>query len=111
MTTLVAFSERAATRYREITGSDPEEAAGLRHLTTVHRNNCDEPLLVGVYNSAEAGLDDGDSEMNWSTVCELHAHVIGHATLKLAMWHASDVRGWCESCMQPDHAELEKALR
>lgn len=98
MGTATMFSERASARYRELTGIDPETAGGLRHLTTI-RDGSGEPLLVGVYNSAEAGLDDGDGEMNWSTVCEVHAHVIGHRTFKLAMWHASDVRGWCESCM------------
>lgn len=110
MGTAPKFSERAAARYREVTGIDPEQAAGLRHLTTI-RDRSGEALLVGVYNAAEAGLHDGEDGCNWSTVCEVHAMIIGHQTFKLAMWHASDVRSWCEVCMQPDHAELDKALR
>lgn len=98
MTATATFSARATAAYERQHNMRPDEAAGLRHLTTVGGSG-----LVGIYRSAEAGLDD--EGMPWSTVCEIHAHVIGHTSFKLAHWHAPDVRSWCEGCM----AEAEDA--
>jgi hypothetical protein len=53
--------------------------------------------LVGVYRNDQAGLDTAEP---WSTVCEDHGHVVSHDTLRLAIWHAADPSGWCESCME-----------
>ena len=53
--------------------------------------------LVGVYASAEAGMEDY-STLPWTTVCEEHNTLACHTTKKLALYHASDPRGWCEEC-------------
>ena len=62
------------------------------------RRNRKTGLLVGVYNNAQAGMDDDDRRAPWSTVCEEHGHVISHAGLALAVSHAADPQGWCEQC-------------
>lgn len=53
--------------------------------------------LVGLYHAAQAGLED-DPETPWATVCEEHATLVCHATLKQARAHAANPLGWCEEC-------------
>ncbi len=53
-------------------------------------------LLVGLYQSAQAGMED-DPEQPWSTVCEEHGNLVCHATLTLARQALSHPE-WCEDC-------------
>lgn len=53
--------------------------------------------LVGLYNTAQAGLDIDAGE--WTTVCEEHSCTVGHRTYALALSHLGDPTGWCEECM------------
>lgn len=46
----------------------------------------------------ELGLDDGDGEMNWYTLCDRHDTCIGHRTRQLAYYHAPVPNEWCEFC-------------
>ncbi len=55
-------------------------------------------LLVGVYNSTQAGLDAAVGACAWSTVCEVHSTIIGHATRRWALDWASVPEQWCEGC-------------
>lgn len=60
--------------------------------------------LVGVYNSEQSEVGDvGDSSTAWMTVCEEHNVLVGHSSLKLALYHSSDPEGWCESCRARGH--------
>ncbi len=54
--------------------------------------------LVGVYNNRQAGLCEDAGP--WSTVCEAHGEVIGHASLAVARDHASVPEDWCEQCQE-----------
>jgi hypothetical protein len=54
------------------------------------------PITVG--SAADLGLDPCDGECAWYTICDDHATIIGHATARLARWHAADPTGWCEDC-------------
>jgi hypothetical protein len=58
--------------------------------------------LVGVYNNAQAGLDDSGGELPWSSVCETHGNIIAHPSLKLAQFHAVTPEEWCDGCMGTD---------
>lgn len=53
--------------------------------------------LVGLYRSAEAGMEE-DPETPYTTVCEEHNTLVCHATLKLARENLPDPRGWCDEC-------------
>lgn len=52
---------------------------------------------VGIYFGADAGMDT-DHGLPWSTVCEAHASICAHPTLRIAriMYPCPDQ--WCESC-------------
>jgi hypothetical protein len=54
--------------------------------------------LVVVVEAVPAGLDPGDGDTKWYTICDDHNRLIGHSTLELAKSHASDPEGWCEVC-------------
>lgn len=65
------------------------------------------PVTVG--SAVDLGLDPGDhGETKWYTICDDHAHCIGHETLRLALAHSSDPLGWCEACME-EHEWGERA--
>ena len=53
--------------------------------------------LVGVYNAEQSGMEE-DSTCKWLTVCEEHHNNVGHLTLKLALHHAVNPKGWCGAC-------------
>lgn len=55
---------------------------------------------VGVYNNAEAGLDDDGGENPWSTVCEPHGGLVSHPTKTLALAHAPHPETWCATCQE-----------
>ena len=55
--------------------------------------------LVGVYHSAQSGIED-DPALPWVTVCEVHSSCVCHTTLTLARSHAVEPEGWCESCLE-----------
>jgi hypothetical protein len=57
-------------------------------------------LFVGVYNAEQAGLDTSGGL--WVTVCESHAQLINHETLRLALDHAADPMGWCSICNEAE---------
>jgi hypothetical protein len=52
---------------------------------------------VGVYYGPQADIATS-ADAPWVTCCEEHGIVIEHQTLKLALGHASDPKGWCEEC-------------
>lgn len=62
----------------------------------VQRKSRETGLLVGLYNAEQAGMDPEAGP--WVTVCEEHGQLVNHSTLKLAMWHLADPKGWCEVC-------------
>lgn len=69
-------------------------------------------VVVGVYNAEQAGLESDEPSCKWMTVCESHHYLVGHATLKLALYHAVTPEEWCDECMKPkseDGAENESA--
>jgi hypothetical protein len=70
--------------------------AGLAGCVEQRRNRVTK-LLVGVYNSEQAGLDD-DPSCKWSTVCEQHHNLVGHSSLYAARINASTPWEWCEDC-------------
>ena len=53
---------------------------------------------VGVYRSAEAGLDDGDGATPWTTVCEEHSQTLACESRKQALYFASAPLDWCQDC-------------
>jgi len=55
--------------------------------------------LVGLYRSAEAGME-ADPEWPWTTVCEAHHTLVSHATRKLARENLPDPCGWCDECRE-----------
>ena len=60
-------------------------------------------FVVGLYNAAQAGFDDGDGLSPWATVCEAHGHIVNHDTLAVARSHLGDPAGWCELCHDPEN--------
>lgn len=68
--------------------------AGCRQLRKARSTG----TVVGIYRADEAGLDDGEGEEPYSTICEEHSFVVSHRTLELARWHASSPEDWCEPC-------------
>lgn len=52
---------------------------------------------VGLYHSGQAGLDV-DPTCKWSTVCEAHGCLVGHASLALAKQSLSQPEEWCDTC-------------
>lgn len=87
----VQTSPRAARKYLAQHGFEPWEASGLVSLRTAQQTK----RLVGVYDAKLAGIEE---DGGWATVCEEHATCVVHDTRELAMWHASDPKGWCEAC-------------
>lgn len=67
--------------------------AGCYQLRRARENG----MLVGVYYNSDAGLDTDEP---WSTVCEKHGHIVSHDSLRLALGHATNPMGWCETCME-----------
>lgn len=59
---------------------------------------------VGVYYGPQAHFATSP-DTPWVTLCEDHGTIIEHQTLKLAMFHASDPKGWCEYCREEDEDE------
>jgi hypothetical protein len=53
-------------------------------------------LRVSIYLAEEAGLDPESGR--YSTVCEEHATLVNHETLRDARGWAADPAGWCEDC-------------
>lgn len=53
-------------------------------------------ILVGVYRNDQADLCEDAGP--WSTICEAHGEIIGHASLSVARDHASTPEDWCEQC-------------
>ncbi len=74
---------------------DAERAdrAGCRELRYTRSG-----VLVGLYDNVPAGLDPEPGR--WSTVCEVHAHIITHRTLADAEGWLSRPEEWCEGCME-----------
>jgi hypothetical protein len=68
--------------------------AGLVQQRKARQNGA----LVSVYRNAEAGLDDDGGARPFGVVCEDHSTVMACRTKRLAMSHAADPLGWCESC-------------
>lgn len=64
-------------------------------------------VLVGVYDALDSGVESGDPEAPWLTVCEEHNRLVGHRTLALAKYHAVNPTGWCEPCrhLQDGHCD------
>lgn len=56
-------------------------------------------VLVGLYKSAEAGMESGEG-CEWSTVCEDHGGVVGHSLRTLADRHLSHPESWCPTCQE-----------
>lgn len=54
-------------------------------------------LLVGVYQSAQSGIES-DPDLPWVTVCEEHGSCVCHKTLADAKGWASVPEQWCEAC-------------
>lgn len=56
--------------------------------------------LIAVYDARSQGLDEGDGETRWYTVCEDHGAAVGHRTLAIARSHASVPDEWCADCRE-----------
>lgn len=56
--------------------------------------------LVGVYHGIQSGLETGEPNEHWTTVCEVHHTCSSHSALKDAQRHATDPTGWCEACSE-----------
>lgn len=54
--------------------------------------------LVVVVDADEQGLDGG----KWMTICDDHGQCVGHETLAMAKYHATNPLGWCEVCNGSD---------
>lgn len=50
----------------------------------------------------ELGLDEGEGDMAWYTICEKHGTAIGHRSKRLATHFAPVPIEWCEFCATPD---------
>ncbi|MFO7894800.1 MAG: hypothetical protein R6U63_13780 [Longimicrobiales bacterium] len=70
--------------------------AGCVQLRKAHQTG----TMIGVYRNDQAGLDDDDGRLPWSTVCEDHGWIVSHPTLGQARRHAPDPLGWCEDCRE-----------
>jgi len=66
--------------------------AGLRQ----YRRSRVTGTRVGVYNSAEAGIDTGEDA--WAVVCEDHGSIVAIPTRRMAEEHMVDPTLWCEDC-------------
>ena len=75
------------------------QIAAQRAGCLIYRKARSTGTYVGLYRSAEAGMED-DPELPWSTVCEEHHTLVCHPTRKLAESHLSNPEGWCEECME-----------
>lgn len=53
-------------------------------------------VLVGLYRTADASLDTDAGA--WTTMCEEHSTLVGHATRRDAEAHLSAPDGWCDYC-------------
>ena len=92
-------SKEAAAGFRELTGTNPDDAAGLIQVRVARQTG----TIVAVYDAVVAGIED-DPTIPWATICETHNAVICHRTRRLAVAHAADPAGWCEPCMSAVHA-------
>lgn len=54
-------------------------------------------LLVGLYRSAEGGIES-DEKLPWSTVCEEHGGVVCHPSRADAEAAMSCPEDWCPTC-------------
>jgi hypothetical protein len=59
--------------------------------------------LVTIVSAVDLELDDCDGTYNWFTICEEHGTAIAHRTKRLAMYHSSQPKDWCEHCWSPEH--------
>lgn len=57
-------------------------------------------LPVTVCRAEDEGLDAEGGVCAWYTICDEHGGAVGHATRRLAQYHAADPQGWCEYCME-----------
>jgi len=75
--------------------SAPKPGAGYAGLVEMRKCRVTKDY-IGVYRSAEAGLE-ADPDLPWSTVCESHSYIVSHSTLANARAAAS-YPDWCEEC-------------
>ena len=54
-------------------------------------------LRLGIYHGEQSGLECGDRENPWVTVCEEHGTLVGHPTLRLALRTRSGEE-FCDDC-------------
>ena len=60
--------------------------------------------VVLVIDNRDRSFDD--SEDPWFTLCDDHGNFVSHATRRLAVWHAPNPLGWCETCMDAERREV-----
>lgn len=63
--------------------------------------------LVGLYNSAESGIEM-DPELPFTTVCEEHHNLVCHPTRQIARSMLSVPDEWCEECRPAAEAYEKK---
>lgn len=56
--------------------------------------------VVGVYHAKQSGMEVGEDDCPWLTVCEDHGVLVSHPTLKLAKHHAPCPDEWCHKCQE-----------
>lgn len=54
--------------------------------------------IVTVVSAQDAGLDDGNGDTKWYTICDMHDEATGHSTCDLARSWAAEPETWCETC-------------
>jgi hypothetical protein len=67
--------------------------AGLRYWAKARSTG----TQVSIYRADQAGLDDDNGKMPYSTVCETHGTVICHESLKMARSHVAQPEHWCDA--------------
>lgn len=60
-------------------------------------------IVVGVYNTAEAGLDS--TEGAWACVCETHGGIVNFNTKTGAKSWVSHPEDWCPDCQEIKNKE------
>jgi len=71
-------------------------------MKTVTRKARSTGTNVTLGSAIDLGLDDGDGEMKWYTICDVHGTAIGHRTYHLALSWSSAPEQFCEFCARPD---------